>query len=285
MRPSIMVERASIRTSPGPAGNPGTIGPGDLRRLAKLTHGLKGHIRSLLGLADGDRVLDVGCGPGLDTSVAAGLVGPTGRVAGIDYDASMIREARAARAHGADTDSRVSYLVADAAGLPYRDGTFDCCYCERVLQHTHHPDSVVGEMVRVTKPGGVIVIADTDWATLSIDAPDARVERALVRFVGETLCNGYAGRQLRRLMTSAGLAEVKVEMWPLVWTDYRLFRATSLSLLDMEARAVRAGSVSAGDLADLHGALADADRRGEFFASGAVVVARGRRCANGQRHR
>ena len=99
--------------------------------------------------------------------------------------------------------------------------------------------------------GGAIVIADTDWATLSIDAPDARVERALVRFVGETLCNGYAGRQLRRLMTSAGLAEVKVEMWPLVWTDYRLFRATSLSLLDMEARAVRAGSVSAGDLADL----------------------------------
>jgi SAM-dependent methyltransferase len=185
----------------------------------------------------------------------------------------MIREARAAHDHGNAREPRVWYQVADAARIPYRTGTFDGCYCERVLQHTPDAATVVCEMSRVTKPGGVIVIADTDWATLSIDAP----ERALVRFVGDTLRNGLAGRQLRRLMTNAGLTHVEVEMWPIVWTDYTLFRSTSLSLIHMERRAVGAGAVAADDLARLDEALIDADRRGVFFASAAVVVARGRK--------
>jgi SAM-dependent methyltransferase len=206
----------------------------------------------------------------------AARVGPTGRVAGIDYDPAMVREARASIDRHSPRHAPVWHLIADAAGLPYRAGSFDACYSERVLQHTRHPAAIVREMARVTKPGGPIVIADTDWATLSIDAPDLDVERALVRFVGDALRNGCAGRQIRRLMTCAGLDDIRVELWPLVWTDYSLFRATSAPLLGMDARAVRAGAVSADDLAGLHHALADADRHGAFFASGAVVVARGR---------
>ena len=161
--------------------------------------------------------------------------------------------------------------------IPYLDASFDRCYSERVLQHTTDAAAVVREMLRVTRPGGTIVVADTDWATLSIDTPAIATERALVRFVGETLCNGYAGRQLRRLLADHGLTDIHVEMWPIVWTDYAAFRATSLSLLDMDQRAVQAGAVSASDLAAFYDTLADADRRGAFFASGAVVIARGRK--------
>ena len=264
---------------PGPGSNPGTVSPDDVRRLALLTDALKQRIRSLLDLAPGQRVLDVGCGPGLDTAAAAECVGPGGRVAGIDYDPSMIRDARAMDDRAAGRNPRVWYQVADAIHIPYRTGAFDWCYCERLLQHTTDAAAVVGEMGRVTKPGGVIVVADTDWATLSIDAPEPAVERALVRFVGDTLRNGFAGRQLRRLMKNEGLTEVGVEMWPIVWTDYKVFRATSLSLLDMDERAVRDGALSAAALAGLDEALTDADRRGVFFASAAIVVAHGRRDA------
>ena len=173
--------------------------------------------------------------------------------------------------------------MADAADIPYRTNTFDGCYCERVLQHTTNATTVVHEMTRVTKPGGVIVIADTDWATLSIDAEPA-VERALVRFVGDALRNGLAGRQLRRLMKNAGLTHVEVEAWPIVWTDYKLFRSTSLSLLHMDRRAVGAGALSADDVARLDEALIDADRRGVFFASAAVIVARGRKGLSASPH-
>ena len=80
-------------------------------------------------------------------------------------------------------------------------------------------------------------------------------------------------------MKNEGLTEVGVEMWPMVWTDYKVFRATSLSLLDMDERAVRDGALSAAALAKLDEALTDADRRGVFFASAAIVVAHGRRDA------
>jgi SAM-dependent methyltransferase len=251
-----------------------------MRRLALLTVGLKQRIRDLLDLAPGQRVLDVGCGPGLDARAVAELVGLAGRVAAIDYDPAMIRAAQSADESRAAGMPRIWYQLADAAGIPYRTSTFDGCYSERVLQHTFNAATVVSEMARVTKPGGVIVIADTDWATLSIDAPEPAVERALVRFVGDTLRNGLAGRQLRRLMTTAGLTHVEVEAWPLVWTDYRLFRSTSLSLIQMERRAVGAGALSADDVARLDEALIDADRRGVFFASAAVIVARGRKGAD-----
>jgi len=280
MHAELATEPLCPTTPRGPAGNPGTLRADDVRRLALMTAGLKQRIRALLDLAPGHRVLDVGCGPGLDASAVAESVGPTGRVAAIDYDPAMIRAAcstREARATGA---RGIWYQVADAAGIPYRTNTFDGCYCERVLQHTSDAATVVHEIARVTTPGGVIVIADTDWATLSIDAPEPAVERALVRFVGDTLRNGLAGRQLRRLMTDAGLTDVEVEMWPIVWTDYQLFRSTSLSLIHMDRRAIGAGAVSADDVARLDEALIDADRRGVFFASAAVIVARGRKSAD-----
>jgi len=277
------LEPSRYTTLRGPAGNPGTLSANDIRRLALLTAGLKTRIRALLSLAPGQRVLDVGCGPGLDASTVAESVGPGGRVAGIDYDAAMIRAACGADEPGAAGTPGVWYQVADAAGIPYRTNTFDGCYCERVLQHTTNATTVVHEMTRVTKPGGVIVIADTDWATLSIDAEPA-VERALVRFVGDALRNGLAGRQLRRLMKNAGLSHVEVEAWPIVWTDYKLFRSTSLSLIHMDRRAVGAGALSADDVARLDEALIDADRRGVFFASAAVIVARGRKGLSASPH-
>src|SRR4029453_16936127 len=186
----------------------------------------------------------------------------------------MIREAMAS---GHRAPARVWYQVADAAAVPYGPDTFDRCYSERVLQHTGNAAAVVAELVRVTKPGGVLVVADTDWATLSIDTCEPAVERALVRFAGETIRNGFAGRQLRRLMKSAGLTDVAIELWPIAWTDYESFRATSLLLLDMGRRSVRAGVISDAALDRFETGLADAGRRGVFFASSVVIVARGRK--------
>lgn len=257
-------------------GNPGALGATELRRLADLTGGLKVRIRALLDLSPGDAVLDVGCGLGLDATAMARSVCPGGWIAGIDYDPLMIRDA-CGRPSGSASPVTIRYVVADAARIPYRDAVFDRCYSERVLQHTSDPCAVITEMVRVTKRGGLVVAADTDWATLSIDAPDPESERALVGFVGATLCSGYAGRQLRRLFKEQALVDVHTEVWPIVWTDYASFRATSLSLLRMESRAVRAGILRAADLARLERAWTEADRLDRFFASGSIVVARGRR--------
>jgi hypothetical protein len=79
------------------------------------------------------------------------------------------------------------------------------------------------------------------------------------------------------MLSDQGLTDVHVEMWPVVWTDYAAFRATSLSLLGVGQRAVKAGVLSSAALAHFHQTLADADDRGAFFATSSIVVARGRK--------
>jgi hypothetical protein len=155
-----------------------------------------------------------------------------------------------------------------------------------VLQHALDAPAIMREIVRLTKPRGRVVVADTDWATLSIDTPEVALERAFVRFIGESLCNGYAGRQLWRLFNDEGLTDIGIEIWPIVWTDYSIFCATSLSLPDLDRRAVQAGALSAKALARFRESLLEADRRGAFFASGSVVVVHGLAapCLTGQRN-
>ena len=263
--------------------NPGRVSASGLTRIAGLMQPLKSRIRALLELRPGLAVLDVGCGPGLDAAAVAARVSPGGFVAGLDYDVSLIEAARGARRVPIATDVAPVFTVAEATAIPYGDARFDRTYSERLLQHCAAPERVVAEMVRVTRPGGLVLLADTDWGTLSIDTAEASAtpaERTLTRFAGDTLRNGYSGRQLRRLLLAQHLVDVDVEVWPVVWNDYVTFRATSLAVLDMDARAVRAGALPAPALAQLQTTFERAEASGAFFATAAIMIARGRRPAS-----
>lgn len=145
-----------------PIDNPGYLDAQTMDRLALLTQELKQRITGLLRLGPGHRVLDVGCGPGTDTIPMSEQVGDSGTVIGVDYDKRMITEADS-RAKKAKFPERLRHEVADGSFLPFDSDTFDACRSERLLQHVIDGEAVVKEIVRVTKPSGRIVIADTDW--------------------------------------------------------------------------------------------------------------------------
>jgi SAM-dependent methyltransferase len=102
----------------------------------------------LLELGPGDRVLDVGCGPG-NFSRAFARVG--GRVVGLDASATMLAEA--VRAGGG-----VEYVRGDAADLPFRDASFDAVCCFAALYFIEQPLRAIAEMARVLAPGGRIAL-------------------------------------------------------------------------------------------------------------------------------
>lgn len=227
-------------------------------------------------LQPGQVVLDVGSGPGTDTIPLASLVGPSGRVVGVDHDPRMVAEAER-RAVQAGVANVVAHQQADAAALPFAAGSFDACRCERLLEHLRDPAAALAEMARVTTSGGWIVALDTDWGSLSIDAPDTEAERRHVRFFTEhLLVNGYSGRQLPRLFRQQGVRRITTQVHGVAFTDYSVARLTML-MDRWEREALASGTMSPEELERLRRYWEQADEEGAFFASVSMVRVSGRK--------
>jgi SAM-dependent methyltransferase len=109
-------------------------------------------------LASGEKVVDVGSGGGIDSLVAARMVGPDGEVVGIDMTPAMLERARAAAAEsGIDN---VEFREAYMEKIPVPDGWADVVISNGVLNLTPDKQKVLGEMFRVLRPGGRLQIGD-----------------------------------------------------------------------------------------------------------------------------
>jgi arsenite methyltransferase len=113
---------------------------------------------SLGALAPGEHVLDVGSGAGTDSLVAAQMVGPQGRVVGIDMTPEMLVKARGAAAEAAIT--HVEFVHGEVEELPFADETFDVVISNGVIDLSPDKDAVFSGIYRVLRPGGRIQFAD-----------------------------------------------------------------------------------------------------------------------------
>ncbi len=139
----------------------------DLRYPDELAGVPEAAVESFAGVANpwelgrleaGERVLDLGCGAGTDTLVAAQMVGPEGRVVGIDMTPEMLAKARAATGEMGATN--VELLEAEAERLPFPDASFDVVISNGVIDLIPDKDAVFAEIFRVLAPGGRIQVAD-----------------------------------------------------------------------------------------------------------------------------
>ena len=160
-------------------------------------------------LRRGAVVLDVGCGPGSITQELADLVGPTGSVLGIDNAVDVIEVAVAE--HFETRHGNLRYDVQDVSDLHLADDSFDVVHAHQVLQHLADPVQALREMVRVTRPGGLVAVRDADYAAMTWhpDLPAMEEWRALYRSTARS--NGGepdAGRRLLEWSKAAGMEDV-----------------------------------------------------------------------------
>jgi ubiquinone/menaquinone biosynthesis C-methylase UbiE len=118
---------------------------------AKRAAALEVRLGRLLQLRGDERVLDVGTGTG---ALAFALAPRVREVVAVDSDSAMLAQARVA------APDNVEVLEADAARLPFDDFSFDVGATLRTLHHVRRPEVAVSELVRVTRPGGTLLVVD-----------------------------------------------------------------------------------------------------------------------------
>lgn len=163
-------------------------------------------VREALAGAPGERILDVGCGPGFYCAELLADVTPSGAVVGVDGSAPMLAlAARRLAGH-----ANVELLEADAVALPVADGSFDAVLSVQVQEYVPDVAAALGELHRAVRAGGRALVWDVDWATLSINTRDqARMDRVL-RAWDEHLAHPTLPRTLAPQLRSAGFEDVEV---------------------------------------------------------------------------
>jgi SAM-dependent methyltransferase len=232
----------------------------DEQAVAPAIQRLRAAAIELLALRRGDHVVDVGCGTGETTRALARLVGSDGVVIGIEPSVTMLAEARR---RTIDAVLPVEFRVGDITHLQLDDATFDATHCERVLQHIEAPDVAIAELVRVTRPGGRIVVIDTDWGMHAIHGADPRLTARVVEVWAASAANGWSGRRLPALFADAGMTEPYVIAETFIDTDPH--RPLAPPFTTMAAAAQRAGSLSADEATEWLSQLTVAAQRSQFF--------------------
>lgn len=170
----------------------------------------RGLVRSSLAAAPGERILDVGCGPGFLSAELHQEVGPAGSVVGVDSSPAMLALA-ARRCQGR---KNVTFHKGDATSLPVADASFDAAVCVQVLEYVADTPAALRELYRALRPGGRVVVWDIDWATVSWHSMDpARMARVLEAW-DEHLAHPSLPRVLAPAMRSAGFQDVRMEPHP-----------------------------------------------------------------------
>lgn len=183
-------------------------------RLRKQIHELAGEAEWLLDkleIRPGARAIELACGPEGVLAQLSERVGPTGSVIGLDRNESFVASARAHVAARGITN--VEVVHGDAKATHFARASFDVVFCRLLLVNVPRPEEVVGEMVSLLRPGGVLASHEADYLAHTCDPPSPAWDRLFEIFQAYSRAHEidlFVGRKMHRLLREAGLVDLQV---------------------------------------------------------------------------
>ena len=156
----------------------------------------------------GERVLDVACGTGIVVRTVLPLVGPNGRVVGVDSSPAMLAVARTRT----PSEAPIEWYEASAEALPLSDAAFDQVLCQQGLQFFADKLSATCEIRRVLAPGGRVALSV--WQPLEYNPAHKAINEATVRLLGTpalAVAFSVSAEELEALLSGAGFQDTVIE--------------------------------------------------------------------------
>lgn len=177
----------------------------------ELANKIKHRSYELMGEIKGKKILDLGCGNGMDVIQIANFMKEYNKIFGVDKDKNILN--RAEQNLSNTNLENIQFVEANAENLPFENGYFDTIRIERVFQHLTNIPKVLKEINRVLKWNGQLVILETDWASLSMFTEDYDLERKIIdHLVHKFTNNGLASRQLIQFLNLTNFKQTSTEI-------------------------------------------------------------------------
>ena len=220
-------------------------------------------VHQALALRAGERVLDIGSGPGLLAHELAKTVGPDGRVRGVDISDAMIEMARQRCAN----QPQCAFENAEARALPFEDEAFDAVVSTQVYEYVADIPAAMRELHRVVRRGGRVCIVDTDYDSLVIHTEHPERMRRVLDAWDAHFVHADLPRKLAPALSAAGFGVERRSVIPIFNPEYHP-NAFSYHLLPIMSAFARAqAGVAPGEAEAWLAEFEALGRKGEFFYS------------------
>ena len=223
----------------------------------------RARILDSLGVAAGDRVLDVGSGPGHQAFEMSSVVGIGGRVEGIDPAESAIEIAR----RRCSDLTNVNFQLGAATKIPFADSVFDAAMSSQTFEYVDDVPAGLAEMFRVLKSGCGVLIHDTDWGSIRWRSSDEKRMARIMKVLEGAQADPHLPQTLGQKLRAAGFANIRAEAIVQLEIDYDP-SGVSATLMQSIGSYVTSNGISQDEVDAWANDLREQGSRGQYFFSG-----------------
>lgn len=211
----------------------------------------------------GQRVLDVGSGPGFLANSISERVGQTGSVCGIDISKPLLDIAISQFGDRAN----VEFLLGDATKLPFPSDDFDVVVSTQVLEYVPDIDSALAEFHRVLRTGGTIALLDTDWDSIVWHSSDRTRMNRILKAWEQHAADPFLPRTLAKKLIRTGFEIHSQKIIPIYNAEYNENTYSNRMIDLIIPFVVRTGSVTKAEAGEWGKDLRERGKNGEYFFS------------------